>query len=581
MAQKTVVVLGGGVGGMSAAHMLASRGFKVTVYDRNKLYVGGKARSVDVPGTNTTDVNKYLPGEHGFRFFPGFYKHVIETMKEIPFGDGKTAYDNFVSTDTIQMRQIGLPAITVPLHIPRSLQDVREIFAAIEQESSELSKNETHYFADRVWQLMTSCNGRFLGEYETIGWWDFTNADNFSNAYQRLLVDGLTRSLVASKARLASTRTVGTMFLQLLYTMIDATQDNTDRVLKLPTNEAWLTKWLEYLVSIGVDYHKGHELTKINMTSSANGAPVESVQIMDLNTQTELPPVIADYYVLAVPVEVAAKLIQDSPEMLGADPSLQNVIDLSPNVEWMNGIQFYLSEQFDMHRGHTIYSGSNYALTSISQKQFWPTYDLTSRFDGKVRGILSVDISDWTTPGNHNGKPAKDCTRAQVIMEVFKQLQDEINIGGQELLKDEMLVFVHLDEDIYLPFDNPNAAAATAGLNLVPDDGIAIAQLENKEPLLVNLINTWKLRPEASTNIPNLTLASDYVKTYSDLACMEGANEAARRATNSILVKSGNSSSPLNLWPFRSPFLLSIFQFVDWIRWKLGRPWSPWPLWPF
>ena len=334
-------------------------------------------------------------------------------------------------------------------------------------------------------------------------------------------------------------------------------------------------------MSIGVDYHKGHELTKINMTSSANGAPVESVQIMDLNTQTELPPVIADYYVLAVPVEVAAKLIQDSPEMLGADPSLQNVIDLSPNVEWMNGIQFYLSEQFDMHRGHTIYSGSNYALTSISQKQFWPTYDLTSRYDGKVKGILSVDISDWTTPGNHNGIAAKDCTRAQVIMEVFKQLQDEINIGGQELLKDEMLVFVYLDEDIYQPFHNPNAAAATAGLNVVPDDGIAIAQLENKEPLLVNLINTWKLRPEAATNIPNLTLASDYVKTYSDLACMEGANEAARRATNSILVKSGNSSSPLNLWPFRSPFLLSIFQFVDWIRWKLGRPWSPWPLWPF
>ena len=47
MSQKTVAVLGGGVGGMSAAHMLASRGFKVTVYDRNKLYVGGKARSVE------------------------------------------------------------------------------------------------------------------------------------------------------------------------------------------------------------------------------------------------------------------------------------------------------------------------------------------------------------------------------------------------------------------------------------------------------------------------------------------------------------------------------------------------------
>ena len=579
MAQKTVVVLGGGVGGMSAAHMLAQRGFKVTVYDRNKLYVGGKARSVDVPDTNTPFVDKYLPGEHGFRFFPGFYKHVIETMKEIPFSGGKTAYDNFVSTDTIQMSQIGLPAITVPLHFPNNLQDVRDIFAAIEQASAELTKTEADYFADRIWQLMTSCKDRFLTDYEIQGWWDYTNASNFSQAYQRLLVDGLTRSLVASKARLASTRTVGTMFLQLLYTMIDATKDNTDRVLNLPTNDAWLTKWLEYLVSMGVEYHKGHEITKINMTSATDGAPVESVTIVDLETQTELPAVQADYYVLAVPVEVAATLIQGSPEMLGADPSLQNVIDLSPNVEWMNGIQFYLTEQFDMHRGHTIYSGSNYALTSISQKQFWPTFDLTSRFDGKARGVLSVDISDWTSPGNFNHKAAKDCTRNEVIVEVFKQLQQEINIAGSDLLKEEMVVFVYLDDDIYQPFLSPLPIAPH--LKLKREDGILIRDLKNKEPLLVNLIHAWKLRPEATTNIPNLVLAADYVKTYTDLACMEGANEAARRATNSILEKSGNTSTPLSLWPFQSPFLLSIFQTVDWIRWKLGRPWSPWPLWPF
>ena len=581
MAQKTVAVLGGGVGGMSAAHMLASRGFKVTVYDRNKLYVGGKARSVDVPGTNTPFADKYLPGEHGFRFFPGFYKHVIETMKEIPFGGGKTAYDNLVSTDTIQINQIGLPAIKVPLHIPRNLQDVREIFAAIEQASAELTKSEADFFSDRVWQLMTSCNDRFLAEYESIGWWDYTNADSFSEAYQRLLVDGLTRSLVASKARLASTRTVGTMFLQLLYTMIDADKDNTDRVLKLPTNDAWLTKWLEYLNSIGVDYHNGHDLSKINMSSSASGAPIESVTIINLETNTALPPVTADYYVLAVPVEVAAKLVLGSPEMLTADPSLQHIIDLSPNVEWMNGIQFYLSEQFDMHRGHTIYSGSNYALTSISQKQFWPNYDLTSRLHGKVRGVLSVDVSDWTTAGNFNNKAAKDCTRHEVIVEVFKQLQQEINIGGEELLKEDMLVFVYIDDDIYNPFLTSLPSPACPNLNLKAEDGIKIRDLQNREPLLVNLHDTWPLRPEAATNIPNLLLASDYVKTNTDLACMEGANEAARRATNSILERSGSTAAPLNLWSFRSPFPLSVFQTVDWIRWKLGRPWSPWPLWPF
>ena len=72
---------------MSAAHELIKRGYDVHVYEKNKLYCGGKARSVNVPGTNLQEPDKYLPGEHGFRFFPGFYKHVTATMLDIPFVD--------------------------------------------------------------------------------------------------------------------------------------------------------------------------------------------------------------------------------------------------------------------------------------------------------------------------------------------------------------------------------------------------------------------------------------------------------------------------------------------------------------
>ena len=73
-----VIVIGGGVAGMSAAHELVERGFQVEIYERNPKYVGGKARSVDAPGTNKIDPALFLPGEHGFRFFPGFYKHVTD-----------------------------------------------------------------------------------------------------------------------------------------------------------------------------------------------------------------------------------------------------------------------------------------------------------------------------------------------------------------------------------------------------------------------------------------------------------------------------------------------------------------------
>ena len=75
-----VVIIGGGVAGMSAAHELIERGFEVDIYESNPEYVGGKARSVNVPGTNQLHPDKFLPGEHGFRFFPGLYRHVTDTM---------------------------------------------------------------------------------------------------------------------------------------------------------------------------------------------------------------------------------------------------------------------------------------------------------------------------------------------------------------------------------------------------------------------------------------------------------------------------------------------------------------------
>src|SRR6476620_9612136 len=83
---ERVAVLGGGVAGLTAAHELAERGFEVTVYEaRDRL--GGKARSLPVPGSGSGG-RADLPAEHGFRFFPGFYKHVPDTMARIPAASG-------------------------------------------------------------------------------------------------------------------------------------------------------------------------------------------------------------------------------------------------------------------------------------------------------------------------------------------------------------------------------------------------------------------------------------------------------------------------------------------------------------
>ncbi|MCF1598356.1 FAD-dependent oxidoreductase, partial [Streptomyces muensis] len=106
---KRVAVLGGGVSGLSAAHELAERGYAVTVYEYYDA-LGGKARSMPVPGT-ATGGRADLPAEHGFRFFPGFYRNLPDTMRRIPVpGNAHGVHDNLVSgTEALFARAGGRP----------------------------------------------------------------------------------------------------------------------------------------------------------------------------------------------------------------------------------------------------------------------------------------------------------------------------------------------------------------------------------------------------------------------------------------------------------------------------------------
>jgi uncharacterized protein with NAD-binding domain and iron-sulfur cluster len=217
----------------------------------------------------------------------------------------------------------------------------------------------------------------------------------------------------------------------------------------------------------------------------------------------------------------------------------------------MNGIQFYLKSDVPLVHGHSNYLDSPWALTSVSQRQFWPGVDFAALGDGKVGGILSVVISDWDAPGIVYGKPATSCTTEEIKNEAWAQLKAHLNTGTVETLSDSNLLSWFLDPDIQFP--NPSAVT-------------------NAEPLLINPAGSLQYRPGASTEIPNLFLASDYVRTYTDLATMEGANEAARRSVNALIDASGSTATKAQLWPFQEPEIFAPMREYDLMRFKLGLP---------
>src|SRR3954471_11908112 len=161
----SVAVLGGGVAGLSAAHELAERGFSVTVYEQRDA-PGGKARSIPYAGSGTGG-RADLPGEHGFRFFPGFYKHLPDTMARIPSGGG-TAFARLVGAERILLAQAGgRNELVAPAHAPETLDDVTVLVRFVVEAAVGLGipAQDGAWLADRLLTLLTSCDERRLGQW--------------------------------------------------------------------------------------------------------------------------------------------------------------------------------------------------------------------------------------------------------------------------------------------------------------------------------------------------------------------------------------------------------------------------------
>src|ERR1700674_5177253 len=240
-----VLVFGGGIGGLSAAHELIRRGFEVDVYERRQAW-GGKARSVFEPDGGRGGRDD-LPGEHGHRVFSGFYRHLDDTLKSIPSADGiGSVYEHFVgTTESRACRLGGSPPIRFPARWDGRdwLQKLRSTVSFSADSGIPLS--EIVEFFWHLLRLRCSSPERCHDVFENMSWTALIRARGKSDAYRAFFVRGWSQIVAAAEGDVASARTFGDIFAQL--TLFAEPVRCTVRVLNGPPSTVWIDPWVSHL----------------------------------------------------------------------------------------------------------------------------------------------------------------------------------------------------------------------------------------------------------------------------------------------------------------------------------------------
>lgn len=537
-----VCIYGGGVAGLTAAHELVERGVDVEIFER-RIALGGKARSYHVTGLGPSHAGG-LPGEHGFRFFPGFYAHLDDTLRRIPDGRGGTVLDHLVVCPRGAFYRRGRAPLTVQTHFPRRLQDVPPYLGNFARPfQTDMSVGEIAFFWRRIASIMTSCEARRFDHHERMSWSEFLDASpEESSDYAVFLVQGWARSFVALDARRASARTMGITMGRMLLEF-SRPGSSADRVLDGPTSDVWIEPWERHLVERGVKIHRGSELEGFEV----HGGKVHLAWIRDSRGGRAVR---ADAHVCALPPEVVARIA--TPDLVRGAPSIGRVSLLE--TRRMLGVQLFCDRPLPLPQGHCHFADTAWGITAISQATLWRP-EHAPHIDGRpVGAVLSTIAGDTTHPGSETtALTAAECSAGELGREIWAQIAAHLPVGA-------------LDR--------------TRVLDVVVDPEV-VARAD-ADRLFVNTVGSWENRPEPTTELSNLFLAGDYVRTGVDVACMEGANESARLAVNAWLDQEGSRAPRCRIVEPQFPFLTKAGQRADRVLHRLGvrrgrgrRPSSP------
>ena len=520
--KKTIIIFGGGISGLTIAHELIEKGFRVKLFEKDKV-LGGMARS-------RREING-IPSEHSWRGYAPFYKNFFNIARRIPVDKDKSVYDNlslpiefYLLRDRISTYK---PKLNILDYIVIFYYSLKYLFS---------NERRYNYYKIKLLPLLKnklSENGYdFLIEFILGPGLGMEKKDgSYAHFFKVLMLQTFNQKKYVHKHIFNG------------HEYYHYARGNW-HVMNQPTSEAWFNSWRKYLIDEGVEIYLNTELIKINYHNNRITSCI-------VNNGYRNEEVVGDEYVLCInPFEAEKIFRRSNMNFLYNQHKLINKNTISNQISFRIG--FNKKINFPAKNIAFTMTDSEFNITWYPQEKYWPGIKLDNK--NVIKSLWSGTILVAYKKGKLYDKFAIRLNKQEFMNEIVyqilrsKSLQKLIYENNRFYLKKKDIVYT----EIWYEWKVINNI-------LVPD---------NKK--WVNNIYNQEFRPLQKTSFQNLYLGGAHTKTTIDIWSMEGAVESGKEISNYIS-KKYNKGNVIK-YEHNDSIYLQPFKFMDDILYKLRIP---------